>query len=98
MTKIFLLILLWHPDDSITHNIVTVDACPPKEIIASQFKPMVDMGLIKSWSGFCREMNFHFREELKQEQPKEKLEEKEKEEPKKKEGPEEKEKSGMSNA
>ncbi len=67
MTKIILLVLLWNTDDSITHNIVMVDECPPIEVVAVQFQPMQDAGVIKSWSALCQGLSFNFPENPKEE-------------------------------
>tara|TARA_R100001463_G_scaffold16942_3_gene43729 strand:+ start:6056 stop:6310 length:255 start_codon:yes stop_codon:yes gene_type:complete len=71
MTKLFLLIFLWHQDDTITHNIAIVEECPPSEVIISQFQPMQDMGMIKSWAGYCKDIKFDPPKNAEQEEQKE---------------------------
>ena len=58
MTKTFLLIFLWNLDGTIVNNTVMVDECPAIEIVREQFQPMQDMGVIKTWAGYCQEITF----------------------------------------
>ena len=74
MTKLFLIIFLWNLDDTITHNIVIVDECPPTEFIKSQFDPLEKAGAIKTWAGYCKSVDFNPSETFK-EKPKKETEE-----------------------
>tara|TARA_R100000808_G_scaffold14185_1_gene33687 strand:- start:2181 stop:2390 length:210 start_codon:yes stop_codon:yes gene_type:complete len=62
VVRLFLLILTWEPDDSVSQRMMEVPICPPMSFLEREFKPMQEAGKIKSWVAFCLPAQFKFLE------------------------------------
>ena len=62
VVRLFLLILTWEPDDSVSQRMMEVPVCPPILSLEQQFRPMQEAGVIKSWVAFCLPAEFKFLE------------------------------------
>ena len=60
VVRLFLLIILWEPDDTMTQSIYEVPICPEHGMLAEQFRPRQESGQIKSWGAYCLPAKFEF--------------------------------------
>lgn len=62
VVRLFLLILTWEPDNTVSQRMMEVPVCPPMSELKREFDPMQEAGQIKSWVAFCLPAQFKFLE------------------------------------
>jgi len=60
VVRLFLMIITWEPDDTMSQHIYEVPMCPSLQSISEQFDPKRERGEIKSWAAFCLPAKFNF--------------------------------------
>lgn len=60
VVRLFLMIITWEPDDTVSQRMIEVPMCPSWQSISEEFDPKRKSGEIKSWTAFCLPAKFEF--------------------------------------